>query len=119
MQKGSDHRAEEEHVRVENKRRDGCIHTWHTKRGSHSCSQPSEGPFLKLKSGRHFQARLLLQSPSSLFQTRPLLHRMSQATVRTGNRPQVGQSPQLIQINARAFKEAVVLGLIALESNDQ
>lgn len=27
-------------------------------RGSHSCSQPSEGPFLKLKSWRNFQARL-------------------------------------------------------------
>lgn len=39
-------------------------------------------------------------APSSWFQTRQLLHRMSRATKRTGNRPRVGLSAQLIQINA-------------------
>lgn len=101
MQKGSDQKAEEERVRVENKRKsNGCIHTWRTKRGSNSCSQPSEGPYFKLKSWRNLQARLHLQSPSSSFQTRQLLHRMSRTTTRTGNRPRVGLSVQLIQINA-------------------
>lgn len=101
MQKGSDEKAEEERVRVENKRKShGCIHTWRTKRGSNSCSQPSEGPYFQLKSWRNFQARLHLQSPSSSFQARRLLHRMSRATTRTGNRPRVGLSAQSIQINA-------------------